>query len=220
LTPALAALAARKAIDFGVQCDANDHVGNCAFVGIANGARADAALRGFKVNITTPTVLGWYGRAGYPQQDNGAVLLDVLASQLGQAFMAEQQLPLCGPFATLDVRNRGLLARAMERVGWVYPGFALAVADQVADVWDINTPAAAGDPTPGSWGGHCADMLWCNGIDDDSLVFLATWGIIHPATWRWVDSRMEEAHVVIWRSVQGIDYDRLAADNDLFLQTA
>jgi hypothetical protein len=212
LAPPPGRLDCRRTVAYAPQLDRNDQIGDCGLVGLANGARADAALQGFRLNITTETVVGWYSRFGYPAQDNGTVLLDVLASQAQHALQAEDQLPLTGPYATIDPQDRPMLARVMARVGWSYVGVNLAAADQVAEVWDTATPASAGDPTPGTWGRHCLDLLYYDGLDDTDLVYIATWGMIHPATWRWVRSRLDEAHAVIWRPLAGIDYDRLCAD--------
>jgi hypothetical protein len=216
LAPPPASLAQRRTLNYGLQMYANDRVGDCGLAGIANGASAEAALQGYALGIGVERVLAFYGRFGYrpddPKTDQGVVLTDVLANQAQQAFYAEDQLPLTGPYATIDPHDRAMLARVMDQVGWVYGGVSLAKADQVADVWDTNTPASAGDPTPGSWGGHCALPLYHTGFDDTDLVYFGTWGREHPATWRWVESRLAEAHAIIWRPIAGVDNDRLCAD--------
>ncbi len=220
LAPPPAALA-RGHVAYAPQMDDNDKVGDCGAVGLANGARAVAALRGNALDIATAAVLAFYARMGYrlgpPVVDPGMRLLDALAAQAAQAWMAKEQLPLTGPFASFDPADRMMAARAMDQIGWAYCGFALALSDQRADVWDTETPASAGDPTPGSWACHCMDLLYYDGLSDTDLVYLATWGMIQRATWRWVQSRMDEAHVVIWRLVAGIDYDRLRADCAAFV---
>lgn len=196
--------------------DRNDVLGDCGAVGIANGARAEAALQDFSIDISTDQVVALYERFGYrpddPKSDQGVRLLDVLTSQSQKAWLAEDQMPLTGPWATFDPQDRIMAARVMSNVGWCYSGFDLALADQEADVWDTATPASAGDSTPGSWGGHCADELYYNGLEDTDLVYLATWGKVHPATWRWIKSRKVETHAVLWRPIAGIDYERLCED--------
>jgi hypothetical protein len=110
----------------------------------------------------------------------------------------------------------------MVRCGTAYLGVNLAAADEVSNAWDINTPASAGDPTPGSWGGHCLLAWSYTGLGDEDVVTLVTWGsLLYTATWRWLASRCQEAHVVIWRQLMkpdglnqaGLDYDQLRADN-------
>jgi hypothetical protein len=216
LAPPPASLSHRATIHYGQQLDDNDVLSDCGPVGLANGARADAALHGYTLNIPTAAVLNLYGRFGYRPgvagTDNGTVLLDLLANQATQGWWAADQLELVGPFATLDPGDRAMLARVLNRVGWGYCAVNLALADQVSLVWDTNTPASAGDPTPGSWGGHCLVPLYYDGLADDDLIYLATWGMIHPARWRWWRSRVREAHAVMWRPLAGVDYDRLCAD--------
>lgn len=221
LAPPPATLSQRAQVPYGPKLDRNNDLGDCGAVGIANGARADAALRGYSLDISTERVVsGLYARGGYreghPETDTGLVLVDVLQGMAHQAWYAEDQLPLTGPWATIDPDDRAMLARIMERVGWVYSGVDLAPADLNSDAWDINTAAAAGDPTPSPQLAHCLDLLYYDGLSDTDLVHVATWGIIHPATWRWVHSRLREAHAAIWRLLAGIDNDRLCADLQAF----
>jgi len=81
-----------------------------------------------------------------------------------------------------------------------YFGVQLALADQasIGAVWNADTPASAGDPTPGSWGGHCLDGWSYEGTGDADIVTLLTWGTTQRCTWRWLRSRLVEAHGILW----------------------
>lgn len=206
----------RAAIPYAPRLDRNDELGDCGAVGIANGARADAALRGFGLDIPTERVVSLYSRGGYqegrPETDNGLVLVNVLQGMVQKAWNAGDQLPLTGPWATVDPDDRTMLARCMDKLGWLYTGVDLAPADMTAELWDTSLPASAGDPVPRPDLGHCIDLLWYDGLGDDDLVHVATWGIVMRATWRWLHSRLREAHIVAWRPLAGLDYDMLSAD--------
>lgn len=217
LSPPPASLKQRATVPYCPRLDRNNELGDCGAVGIANGARADAALRGFGLDIPTGRVVdGLYARGGYreghPETDNGLVLVDVLQGMVRKAWDAGDQLPLTGPWATVDPDDRAMLARCMDRIGWVYAGVDLAPADMAVDLWDTSLPASAGDPMPRPDLGHCVVPLWYDGLGDDDLVHVATWGIIMRATWRWLHSRLREAHIVAWRPLVGLDYDTLCAD--------
>lgn len=216
-----ASLSQRAKVPYAPQMHRNDELGDCGAVGIANGAQADAALRGYALDIATDRVVdGLYARGGYreghPETDTGLVLVDVLAGLEQKAWYAEDQLPLTGPWVTIDPGDRAMLARAQECVGWVYAGVDLAPADLNVDLWDTSLPVSADDPTPSPELGHCIVIYWYAGLADDDLVFVGTWGVIMRATWRWVRSRLREAHVVLFRPVMGVDYDRVCADAAAF----
>ena len=92
-------------------------------------------------------------------------------------------------------------------------------------IWDTDAPASAGDPTPGSWGGHCPIIWDYTGTADTDLVRLGTWGYWQKATWRWIRQRTQEAHAIAWRQLDaagtdGLDYERLMADAALFTASA
>jgi len=220
----------RDHVAYQPEMDDNDQIGDCAEAGLANDARATAILDGFSIDIPTDKTVGLYSAvAGYvpgdPSTDRGTVLLELLRYQLTNGFDIGGQTPLVGDFATFDPNDRALFANAMARCNTAYIGVNLAAADEVSNTWDINTPASAGDPTPGSWGGHLLLAWSYTGLGDDDVVTLVTWGsLLYTATWRWLASRCDEAHIVIWRQLMkpngqnfaGLDYDRLRADNRNF----
>ena len=139
----------------------------------------------------------------------------MLAYQAAHGFQANLQVPLVGLYATSDPGDLNALRMIATGAGSAYLGVDLALADQNAGTWDTDTPASAGDATPGSWGGHCLLAWDWTGIEDTDTVRLVTWGTFQAATWRWVRSRLTEVHGLFWRQlgdIPGLDYDRLAAD--------
>jgi hypothetical protein len=206
--------------------DRNDELGDCTAVGYANAARGMALLNGFGIDIPTDDVVSFYSDStGYnpsdASTDQGAVELDVLAHQLkaGFARTSGDRTPLVADFATFDPADRATFASTLARIGPVYLGVNLASADlDTSLTWDTTTP---GDQTPGSWGGHALIAWDYTGLGDGDTVRLATWGTLQPCTWRWLASRCEEAHVLIWRQLMkstrlnfaGLDYDGLRATN-------
>jgi hypothetical protein len=206
----------RNNIAYAPKLYGNDTLPDCTAAGLANAADAQAALNGLgAVAIDEQHVVDFYADCvgcTVPAQlaaTAGARELDVLSYQARKGFDVGLPAPLVADCATFDPRNRGLLANAMAHLGSGYLGVALAIADQATyganGLWDTDTPAADGDPTPGSWGLHCLVCWSYSGLGDTDVVTLATWGALQRATWRWVASRIEEAHAVIFRDLVGAD---------------
>lgn len=210
----------------------NDQIGDCTSVGLANSARALAALNGFTLNTPTSSVVQFYERStgyvpGNVATDQGGVEADVLtyAGRNGYALPNQTLYPLWG---TIDPGNFNSIRLAAASLGSVYLGVNLAIADQalIGSTWDTDTRPDEGDPTAGSWGGHCLVLWDYDGCDDTDTVTLLTWGKEQKATWRWLRSRLEEAHGVLWpqlatplpgfMSVSCLD--KLKADNAGFLE--
>jgi hypothetical protein len=217
----------RDAIAYAPKLYQNDILPDCTAAGLANAADAQAALNGLgAVNIDPQLVVDFYADCvgcTVPAQiaaTDGARELDVLSHQGRNGFDVGLPAPLVADCATFDPQNRALLANVMAHLGSGYLGVALAMADQAVfeanGVWDTSTPAADGDATPGTWGLHCLLCWSYSGLGDTDVVKLATWGGLQPATWRWVASRIEEAHAVIFRDLVaaaspfgGLAYDAL-----------
>ncbi len=214
----------------------NDKVGDCTCVGIANYALGVSALNNFSLDIPTTNILDLYTNScGYnpnvPPMSNGENPTDkggneanVLKYQVQNGFKIVND-SLVADWATYNPLDLNLMRNVISYYGLSYLGVALALSDQKPGVWDTNTPAASGDSTPGSWGYHCLDIWEYDGTDDDSLVTLVTWGTFQQATWRWVKSRLTEAHLLMFRSLAspapssyfGIDYDKLKSDMQTFM---
>jgi hypothetical protein len=192
---------------------ANDQLPDCTAAGLANGALAVSALAGYemaiddaKVPLFYASVVGCQPTEEAMAATDGAVILDVLQRQATGGFDAGGQTPLVALAGTLQL-NRIALAQAMASLGIAYLGVDLFERDmEMPDVWDDD------GRDPGALvGGHCLDSFDYTGLADDRKVRLATWGRMQPATWRWLDSRVREAHGLLWRQIRGCDGVDLAA---------
>ncbi len=226
----------RERIDPAPRMLGNDVLGDCTAAGIGNHIRATAALAGYQVAVDTDDAVRFYARStgyvpGNPQTDQGGVEVDVLVTALRAGYvLADQTLfPLWG---SVDAGDLNGIRNITAGLSAAYLGVRLAQADMwedaagsLAPVWDTVTPASHGDPTPGSAGGHCL-LLWdYDGTADTDLVTLLTWGALQKATWRWLRSRLMEAHGLAWRQLlpngmlapTGQDWDALVASNEAYL---
>lgn len=219
----------RDHIVYAPQMDDNDTLSDCTAAGLANLARGEAALAGWQLTIPTADVLKFYSQStgyvpGQPATDQGGVMVDVLTSQQRQGFDIGQLAPFVGLWGNLAVDDLNLVRVVMSRLGIAYVGIDLALADQTSGIWDIDSPASQGDPTPGSWGGHCVCFWDYTGTADTDIVRIVTWGGLQSATWRWVRSRMVEVYGLYHpqfanaagQNFAGIDEQKLAADNSAF----
>ncbi|GBQ32332.1 hypothetical protein [Gluconacetobacter azotocaptans] len=205
----------------------NDVLGDCTSAGLGNHIRATAALAGYQVAVRDADAVLFYERStGYmpadPATDQGGVEVDVLthAARDGYALAGQTLFPLWGSADPADLNG---LRNIMAGLGAAYLGVHLALADQAeGGVWDTATP---GDQTPGSWGGHCL-LAWAyDGVAEDALVTLLTWGTTQRCTWRWLRSRLMEVHGLAWRQLMpagglapdGEDWDALVGANRDYL---
>ncbi|GBQ13026.1 hypothetical protein AA16663_1350 [Komagataeibacter rhaeticus DSM 16663] len=226
----------RSQIDPAPRMLGNDMAGDCTAAGIGNHIRATAALGGYQIAVTATDALGFYARStgyvpGNPATDHGGIEVDILTTALRSGYaLADQTLfPLWGSAEADDLNGIRNITAGLSAA---YLGVRLATADMwtdtanaLAPVWDTHTPAWRGDPTPGSAGGHCL-LLWdYTGTDDTDLVTLLTWGTRQKATWRWLRSRLMEAHGLAWRQLlppgaltpAGQDWEALTAANTAYL---
>lgn len=209
----------------------NDKIGDCTAAGLANSIRAVSALNGFQTQITDAEAIQFYSAStGYdprdPASDQGGIEVDVLAYAARNGIdLGEQRLyPIWG---SIHPQGRNAMGLACAALGPVYLGVQLAVADQagMGGLWDTPTPTAYGNPSPGSWGGHCLVLWDYAGLNDDDEIRLLTWGTYQRATWRWLHSRIMEAHGLLWPQLatpsKGFlsirDLDAIKAQNRLFL---
>jgi hypothetical protein len=217
----------RRAIKFTPSIDDNNTLSDCTAVCVGNYARAAALIKGgFGIVIPTPKVVGFYSQStgydGTPATDGGGFIPRVLSSQAVKGFDIgdPNKVPLVGAWGTFDPADTNLMRNSMVETGAVDLGVALSMADQnTSGVWDINPPASAGDPTPGSWGLHSWMGYDFTGTEDTDTLRVGTWGYWQRVTWRWLKRAVEEAHSIAWRLFGvgvGSDYDTLVADGELF----
>lgn len=63
---------------------------------------------------------------------------------------------------------------------------------KASPVWDVE----AGRDDGTMVGGHLIVAWDYDGLTDDATVRVATWGKFQPATWRWLETRLNEAHAL------------------------
>lgn len=191
----------------------NDVHSNCTTVGFVNLVNQITAqtITGAFQPIDMDHVMAFYSAtSGYnpnvPGSDAGAVASEVLsyASRNGFDFGGGRTFyPL---FGTSDPSDRFQTANIIDRMEGVYGGFGLAQADAYVPetgVWDTTTQ---GNQSPWSWGGHLMTIVAYEGLGDTDVVWLETWGAYHQATWRWVQSRLFEAHGLAFHQILRSDY--------------
>ncbi len=216
----------RDAVAFAPRMFGNNTLSDCTAAAMGNAALALGALDGFQAAVTDQAVLDFYAATsgwvkGNPATDVGAVLTDVMARQARAGFPSGADL-YTGPWATVDRYDRNLMALSMETCGVTFLGVALSEADmrRVGQPWDIGVMSTGGDATLAYL--HCLLAWSYGGLRDGDLVQLATWGRPdQPATWRWLDRAIREAHVLVWRQLAGVnwtgvDYDQLVAEARAF----
>lgn len=179
----------------------NQVLPNCSTVALANAVRAWSWTQtGADAVIDPATVPAFYAECVGCADDtaaieatDGAVLLDVLerADVLGVDF--GQQDPIVPDFTAVDPTDRVAMAASLAAGGGLILGLDLLEVDQQGDIWGVGPSAAV---TGKPWGGHAA-LLWSyEGLRDDALTRIATWGTWRPATVAWVLARAVEAYHV------------------------
>ena len=179
----------------------NNVVGDCTSAGIGNALRAISALGGYQTDVTDDNALMFYeesaGYRGTPETDTGAVETEVLSYALRNGYPTESgtYYPLWGSTGT----GRSSVALLMASLGAAYLGVQLSTSD-------MDNVARCGNDTvltldngiPGSAGGHCLLAWDYTGLSDTDTVTLLTWGMRIKATWAWLDSRIMEAHGLLF----------------------
>jgi hypothetical protein len=194
----------RREVPFQPGLYHNDTLPDCTAAGLANAANAVAALNGFALAIVPEKVIAFYaGCVGcaptFPAMldTHGAMALDVLNRQVTQGFDVGSQVPLVGLHGVLP-HDRTTLACAIDRLGHAYLGVTLHERDMEArPVWDVVDGRDDGQVV----GGHLIVAWDYTGLSDDATARVATWGKFQPATWRWLETRLNEAHALIWRQL-------------------
>lgn len=208
----------RSAVPFTSELYDNDTLPDCTAVGLANAARAVAALNGFGLVVESDLVPPFYAgcvgcAATHPAMaaTDGAVILDVLTRQAALGFDVGPQ-SLVGLHGTVAL-NRPALALSIAQLGVGYWGVTLHERDMEVygqAPWDVQP----GRDDGAAVGGHCVIVFDYTGLGDQDTVRLGTWGMWQPATWAWVAARLDEAHGLVWRQLARADgfYNGVTAD--------
>jgi len=190
-------------------CD-NDLLPVCVAAFLLNSARATAWVRtGADIVADQRKAVTFYaGVAGCADDfmaidaTDGVQMLAAFQRASAAGFDIGQQVPLYPSWSRCAADDRFSLAHAAIG-GLTGLGVKLATADaKIGGVWDLDMPGVApAAQISGSWGPHCLGLWDWDGFGETDIVYLATWGIIQRATWRWVHDRLEsgEAYAVDWQ---------------------
>lgn len=213
----------RHKIEFVPELYQNNILPVCTAVGLANSARAVAALNGFDIAVNPAKVPEFYASVvGCPPTiqamiaTEGAVLLDVLHKQEQRLFDIGPEA-LVASWKPVDHTSRSALALCMDRFGVAYVGVTLHERDMdtVGQFWDVEPGRDDGDVV----GGHCVCLFDYTSLPENGIVRIGTWGMWQNATWAWVNSRIDEAYGLVWpqlvRATEGTFWHGLSVDEML-----
>ena len=181
----------------------NDKWGDCVFssachhVGTWSGNTGDEQIAAESDAVGAYTAFTGFDPAD-PSTDNGASML-ITATQW-------RTKPIFGhtiaAFASVDRRRLDLVAAAAYLFGGLWIGWALPIAWQGADAWDVPPGGAVGRGAPGSWGGHATH---CPALSPE-LLGIKTWPVDGgddntPVTIPAFEAYSDEAYALISRDV-------------------
>jgi hypothetical protein len=163
----------------------NDKLGDCTCAAVGHMEEAWSANADAPEVPTEQNVLDLYWATG--QQDTGRYCLDVLNYWQNNGFGGEQIMA----FVQVNEKIQQHVEVACWMFGGAYIGLALPVSAQTqADKWTVTHGS---DAVPGSWGGHCVDLVDYT-QDGPTCV---TWGRLMPMTWDFFAKYCDEAYAII-----------------------
>jgi hypothetical protein len=172
----------------------NDTLGDCTCAAVAHMEEAWSANSGSPEVPPEQAVLDLYWKTG--KADTGRYCLDVLNDWQSNGFGGEAILA----FVQIDPKRREHVELACWMFGGAYLGVQLPRSAQTQkDEWTLTSGP---DAQPGSWGGHCVNLV-------DYLQAgptCVTWGRLMPMSWEFFDAYCDEAYAVIspdWLDAHG-----------------
>jgi len=164
----------------------NDKLGDCTCAAVGHMEETWSANAGEPEVPVDKDVLDLYWATG--TEDTGRYCLDVLNYWQKNGFGGEQILA----FVEIDPHNRQHVELACWMFGGVYIGVQLPrSAQHQRDEWSL---ASGPDAEPGSWGGHCVNLV---DYASDKGPVCVTWGRLIPMTWDFYEAYCDEAYSVI-----------------------
>ncbi len=170
----------------------NMQYGDCTCAAFGHLDQAVCAATGMVNYVDLPMVLEAYDaispwdRNDPTRNDGGATNLDALRWFKNRGILV----------GYASVYSRAQFELCINLFHGVYVGVDLPLSARSQIVWDA-APAGSTDPKykPRSWGGHAMMAI---GYDQGGVWF-ATWGTRQYATWRWVETYVDEAYVPLHR---------------------
>ena len=188
---------------------ANDRLSDCTCAAVGHMEEGWSANAGKPEVPKEQAVLDLYWATG--TADAGRYCLDVLNQWQKQGFGGEP----CTAFVQIDPRQLRFVELACWMFGGVYIGLALPLSAQLQkDTWTLTSGP---DAKPGSWGGHCVNLI---DYATDKGPVCVTWGRLLPMTWEFFEAYCDEAYAVIspdWatsdhKAPSGFDLQQLEHD--------
>jgi hypothetical protein len=173
---------------------ANDRLGDCTC------ASAGHLLEVWTANASTEfipndadIIAAYSAVSGYDPQtgenDNGAYCLDVL-NYWRNSGIAGRKIEA---YAALEPHNHMHVKASIFLFGGVYIGLALPISAQTQQVWSVPSGGPVGQGAPGSWGGHCVNVV----SFDAHYLRVATWGGTKLMTWSFWGQYCDESYAVL-----------------------
>ena len=163
----------------------NDKLGDCTCAAVGHMEEAWSANAGAPEVPTDKDVLDLYWATG--NADTGRYCLDILNYWQKSGFGGEQILA----FVQVDQANQEHVEAACWMFGGTYIGVALPISAQTqADGWTVT---AGPDAEPGSWGGHCVNLVDYTATGPTCV----TWGRLMPMSWDFFAKYCDEAYAII-----------------------
>jgi hypothetical protein len=188
----------------------NDTLGDCTCAAVGHMEETWSANAGQPEVPQEQSLLALYWATG--TQDTGRYCLDVLNYWQNTGFDGGEKVLA---FAQIDPQNRQHVEFACWAFGGVYIGVQLpASAKTQKDEWTLTSGPEA---KPGSWGGHCVNLVDYTGHGGPTCV---TWGRLMPMSWEFFTTYCDEAYAVISpdflgpdnNAPSGFNLDELKAD--------
>lgn len=179
--------------------DGNDKWGDCVFASACHHIGTWSGNTGGEQIATEADALGAYTAfTGFnpadPATDNGASML-ITATQWRTKPIFNHTIVA---FASVDRRRLDLVAAASYLFGGIWVGWALPLAWQGADSWDVSPGGIlTGKWAPASWGGHATHSP----AFSPRLLGIKTWQEDMPATIPAFTSYADECYALISRDV-------------------
>jgi len=193
----------RRYLEFTPGLFGNDLYPNCTFVALTNAMCGVAKTHKFTLAVDENDPVNEYdiflGKPPDLALTEGAEMLDVLNWQIEHGLTAAENNYVGVP-VTIDHTDRQTLARAIFQFGHGYWGVTLRERDmENPAVWDV----VDGRDDGAIVGGHAINAWDYTGLADENTVRVGTWGAWMPATWNWIEARLEEAHCLTWNQLAG-----------------
>jgi len=163
----------------------NDTLGDCTCAAVGHMEEIWSANAGQPEVPTDENVLDLYWATG--KEDIGRYCLDVLNYWQQTGFGGERSTA----FVQIEPTNRQHVELACWLFGGAYVGLALPVSAQHQQHgWTLATGP---DAKPGSWGGHCVNLVDYTAKGPVCV----TWGRRMPMAWDFFHRYCDEAYAVI-----------------------